>query len=185
MRKNYKNILFCALTLTLLTMTIFVNIGSVSSPSPTRPMRKMRIFVTQVDCQNLPSGAWYSLTLYPEYLRLFGYYGDELTSDSNYEDWAGGSFLYPPGISSGNNTYNNNLYCDWSLCMDFDQDAITGENFDGEVYLKFKLKQHKFLGNTEYMTIYYDTNSYDTQYTTTLHFNMGTIKVYIKFQLLS
>ncbi|MHA1365537.1 MAG: hypothetical protein ACTSP5_03890 [Candidatus Heimdallarchaeota archaeon] len=139
------------------------------------------IFITQIDCINLPPGAWYSLTLYPEYLRLFDYYGDELTTDSNYEDWSGGSFLYPPGISYGSNTYYNDLYCDWSLCMDFDQDAISNS---GEVYIRYKLIQYKFWGQTEYITKYYDSFSYDTQYTTNLYFGMGTIVVYIEFQLL-
>ncbi|HUU78769.1 MAG TPA: hypothetical protein VMX55_10510 [candidate division Zixibacteria bacterium] len=180
MKRNIKNILFFGLILTLLAVTLVAN--NYNSSSPVRPMRKIRIFVTRIDCQNLPPGATYTLTLYPEYLRLFEYYGDELTQDSNYEDWSGGNFEYPVEIASGSHTYYDNLYCDWSLCMDFNQEVI--EN-SGEVYLQYKLKENKLFGETQYITKYYDSYSYDTQYITNLYFGMGTIKVYITFQLLS
>ncbi len=181
MKNNHKSILFSTSILIVITFTLVANTVVVNAP--VRPMQEIQIFVTKVVCTNLPAGAWYSLTLYPEYLRLFAYYGDELTQDSNYEDWYGGSFLYPPGMSYGSHTYYNDLYCSWSLCMDFDQEEITG--IQGEVYLKYKLTHHKSIPVNQYMTVYYDTNSYDTEFYTRIYYGMGTVDVYLTFLLLS
>ncbi len=180
MRKNKKILLLSTLILTMLAVTLVAQTNSAYSP--VRPLRKVRVFITQVNCIGLPQGGWFSLTLYPTYLRPFGGYGDEFTSNSNCGDMSGGSFLYPPGISSGTHVYYNNLYCDWSLCMDFTQNAIY---CSGEIKIKYKLRQHKLWGRTEYITILYNTYSYDTEYITTLHYGMGVVKVYITFQLLS
>ncbi|MCF2144786.1 MAG: hypothetical protein K9W42_13905 [Candidatus Heimdallarchaeota archaeon] len=181
--KNNRRALLCFLILILFSITTVVD--SNNSTSPPRPMRKIQIVISKIACQNFAPGATYTFTLFPEYFRLFEYYGDELTSDSNYKDWSGGSFEYPRKIGSGNNVYYDDLRCDWSLCLDFDQQAITDNNFKGEVYIKFKLHKNVFLGKNQYITKYFDTYSYDTEYILVLNFGMGIVKAYLTFQLLS
>ena len=186
MRKRNGIIKFLFVSLLLFLPLLITNLQIMNSTH--KQMDKIYIYVTELevnDYLDYTDSEWYEMRFIPEYKRLFGYYGDRLqNSDSDYEDWYGREYVYPPGIVYYPKTYTNNLQIEYSYCLEFSDSTAN------ELYIGFKLIKHIGAESSSYTIGRYfgDNENYGTYYLTDylnyLVFGGGQIKVKLKIVLM-